>query len=49
MIYVIGVCNIDLQPCVVKNDMVNVLENGLAVPAIRQEGLTWPFQMWRRA
>ena len=28
-------CNIDLQPCIVKNDIVNVL-NGLAVPAIRQ-------------
>jgi len=49
MIYVIGVCNIDLQPCIVKNDIVNVLQNGLAVPAIRHESVTWPFQAWRRS
>jgi peptide/nickel transport system substrate-binding protein len=48
MIYIVGTCTIDIQPMIVKKDLVNVLEKAPAEYRTFHEGITWPFQVWRR-
>ncbi len=48
MVYVIGTVEVDIQPMIVKNDIVNVFEEAPAEYRTYHEGLTWPFQVWRR-
>ncbi len=47
-VYQIGTCLIDILPLVRKNDLVNVLENGMADYRLFHEAISWPFQIWRR-
>ncbi|NPV07720.1 MAG: ABC transporter substrate-binding protein [Anaerolineae bacterium] len=47
-IYIIGTCAIDVQPMIVKNDIVNVPMSAPAEYRTYHEGLAWPFQVWRR-
>ncbi|NPV07626.1 MAG: MerR family transcriptional regulator [Anaerolineae bacterium] len=47
-VYVIGTCSIDITPVVVRNDIVNVIEVAPAEWRTQHEGISWPFQMWRR-
>lgn len=47
-IYVIGTCSIDIDPMIVRNDMVNYLENGISEWRVLRDHLNWPFQVWKR-
>ncbi|NLT43399.1 MAG: ABC transporter substrate-binding protein [Anaerolineae bacterium] len=47
-IYVLGVCSIDIQPMIVKNDIGNVPMAAPAEYRTYHEGLSWPFQLFRR-
>jgi len=47
-IYIVGTCSIDILPCVVKNDLVNVLDQAVGENRLRHEAIAWPFQIWRR-
>ncbi|NPV07724.1 MAG: ABC transporter substrate-binding protein [Anaerolineae bacterium] len=47
-IYIVGTCSIDILPTVVKNDLVNVLDQAVGENRLRHEAITWPFQVWRR-
>ncbi|NPV09883.1 MAG: hypothetical protein HPY83_18220 [Anaerolineae bacterium] len=47
-LFIIGTCRIGINPCLAKNDMVNVLEDPPADYRSHHEGITWPFQVWRR-
>lgn len=48
MVYVVGSCYVGIQPMIVKNDMVNVLQQPPAEFQSGHESISWPFQMWRR-
>jgi len=47
-IYILGVCSIDIQPMIVKNDIGNVPMAAPAEYRTYHEGLAWPFQVFRR-
>ncbi|MGI6207684.1 MAG: ABC transporter substrate-binding protein [Anaerolineae bacterium] len=47
-VYIIGTCSIDIQPMIVKNDIVNAPIEAPAEYRTYHEGIGWPFQLWRR-
>jgi len=47
-LFIIGTCRIGINPLMVKNDIVNVFKEAPADYRSHLEGLTWPFQTWRR-
>ncbi len=47
-LFIIGTCRIGINQIMVKNDIVNVFKEAPADYRSHHEGLTWPFQVWRR-
>jgi len=47
-VYMVGICALSLQPCIKKNDLVNVLGSAPAQDRTNHEQISWPWQVWRR-